>query len=280
MHSLATLRTDGPLARRHRVRLCGAGPQLVVLSHGLGTDQSAWAGIWPALARQHRVLLYDLPGAGPLLPDDFNPRRYAHLSAYADDLMALLDEIGVQRCTFVGHSVSGMVGALAAVADPDRFGQMILLNASPRYLNAQGYVGGFTQQDLAGLYHAMETQYESWVAGFAPAAIGDDVPEAVARFTAGFMAMRPDVTLAVAKAIFESDLRAVLPRVQAPVVLVHTRRDIAVPEQVAHYMAAHLPHARIEWIDAQGHLPHLSAPEEVTAVLTRHLSPVQGQVAA
>lgn len=243
----------------------------MVLSHGLGTDQSSWDRIAPALARRFRVVTFDLPGVGPLLPDDFDPQRYRYLSAYADDLLDLLDELGVDRCRYVGHSVSGMIGALAAVTDPQRFERLVMVNASPRYLDDTDYHGGFRQQDLDAIYRAMRTQYTAWVAGFAPAAIGVKLPGPVAEFAAGFLAMRPDITAATAKVIFESDLRPVLQQLRVPTVLVHTRDDIAVPQAVAQYMARQIRHALLVWIEARGHVPQLSAPQELLRALEAHL---------
>lgn len=261
------LAVEGVLARRHRVRLSGTGSEVVVLSHGLGTDQSSWDRIAPALAQRFRVVTFDLPGVGPLLPDDFDSQRYRYLSAYADDLLDLLDELGLRRCRYVGHSVSGMIGALAAVTDPARFDRLVMVNASPRYLDDDGYRGGFRQHDLDAIFDAMRSQYTAWVAGFAPAAVGVRLPGPVQEFAAGFLAMRPDITVAVAKVIFQSDLRTVLPQLRVPTLLVHTRGDIAVPGAVAHYMAAHIADAALVWIDAQGHLPQLSAPRELLHAL-------------
>lgn len=261
----------GPLARRHRVRWTGAGTDVVVLSHGLGTDQSSWHRIVPALAQRFRVVSFDLPGVGPLLPADFDSQRYRYLSAYADDLLDLLDELGIARCRYVGHSVSGMIGALASVTDPGRFERLVMLNASPRYLDDAHYRGGFRQQDLDAIFDAMRTQYTTWVAGFAPAAVGVRLPGPIQEFAAGFLAMRPDVTVAIARVIFESDLRAVLGQIRVPTVLVHTRGDIAVPVDVAHYMARQIADATLVWIDAQGHLPQLSAPGQLLQALEAHL---------
>lgn len=265
------IRLDGPLALRHRARLIGEGTELLVLSHGMGTDQSAWSRLEPLLPARYRLLLWDLPGAGPLVPDDFDLRRYASIASWSDDLLALLDEVGVERCRYLGHSVSGMIGALAAVEDPQRFEQLLLLNASPRYLDAPGYIGGFKAADLQALYQAIATHYADWVAGFAPAAIAEDAPAAVREFADGFLSMSPDVTLAVARTIFESDLRHALPSIRVPCVLVHSRDDIAVPEAVARYMHQHLPDSRLEWIQARGHLPHMSAPQAVADALEPHL---------
>lgn len=263
---------DGPLAQRHRARLVGSGPDIVVFSHGLGTDQTAWHAAIEDLPARYTALLFDLPGAGPLLPADFDPSRYRSLAPFADDVLALLDEIGVKRCRFVGHSVSSMIGALVAIEAPELFEKLVMLNASPRYLNDTGYVGGFEPQDLEQLFAAMTANYQGWVAGFAPMAVGAGVPGAVQDFSAGLLAMRPDITATIARMIFETDLRAILPRITPPTVLVHAHGDIAVPEPVAHYLHRGIAGSALVWIDATGHLPHLSAPAEVAEVLHDHLA--------
>lgn len=266
------LRMDGPLARRHRVTLVGTGERVVMLSHGFGTDQSAWSAVLERLPHDLCFLLYDLPGAGPLLPADFDPGRYRSLSSFADDLLALLDEIGVHRLSFVGHSVSGMVGVLAALEDPDRFERLVLLNASPRYLDDGDYHGGFSRADLDGLLDAMAANYAAWIAGFAPVAVGGDVPHAVEAFSTGLLRMRPDVTLRIARAIFESDIRPLLGKLTTPTDLIHSHDDIAVPPSVATYMRDQIPGSVLTWIDATGHLPHLSAPGTVAAALRTMLN--------
>ena len=262
-------RLGGSLATRHRVSLSGSQVQagLVVLSHGLGTDQSCWQLIRPGLERRGAVLSFDLPGASPLLPKDFDPQRYAHLSAFADDLLALLDELEAERCVYIGHSVSGMIGALASIEAPERFERLVMINASPRYLNAPGYEGGFEQAQLSGLYQAIHDNYAAWVAGFAPLVAGSASNAAIDTFARGFLAMRPDVTAAITRAIFESDLRDILPAVSTPVDLIHSRHDVAVPAAVADYLHRRLPDARLHWLDADGHLPHLSHPDAMSRLL-------------
>lgn len=265
------LRLDGPLARRHRARLIGDGTEIIVFSHGLGTSQQAWLPVAGMMPHRFSSLLFDLPGAGPLLPAEFDPDDYRSISRFTDDFLDLLDEIGVRRCTFVGHSVSGMIGILGAIEDQERFDRLLLLNASPRYLNEGDYKGGFERADLEGLLGAMSANYQAWVAGFAPLAIAADVPAAVEDFSRGLLAMRPDVTVRIARAIFESDLRHLLGQVRVPTVLIHSRADIAVPPSVAMYMRDHIPEAQLAWIEANGHLPHISAPEEVARAIAGHL---------
>jgi pimeloyl-ACP methyl ester carboxylesterase len=217
------------------------------------------------------AFLYDLPGASALMPEDFDPAHYRSIAPFADDLLALLDEVGITECDYVGHSVSGMVGVLASIEEPERFRQLILINSSPRYLNDEGYAGGFERADVEGLLAAMRTNYQAWVAGFAPAAVAADVPWAVEDFSAGLLAMRPDVTVQISRAIFESDVRRLLPLVTVPTVLIHARGDVAVPESVAAYLESSIAGSLLEWIRTPGHMPHLAAPDEVAAVLSRYL---------
>lgn len=263
---------DGPLARRNRVRTIGNGPDLVVFSHGLGTDQSAWDSVIAKLPDTVTALVFDLPGAGPLLPADFQPENYSSIADYADELLALLEELEVRRCTYVGHSVSGMIGVLASIEAPALFKQIVLLNSSPRYLDGPDYVGGFDQAEIDALISSMSDNYQAWVAGFAPQAVRADVPQAIAEFSAGLLAMRPDYTARISKMIFTSDLRHMLGLVTVPTLLIHARDDIAVPEAVAHYLCRNIPGSRLTWIGAVGHMPHLAAPDEVASALVTHLA--------
>jgi pimeloyl-ACP methyl ester carboxylesterase len=261
------LELNGRLALRHRVRLVSGGSEIVVFGNGLGTEQSAWHDIVPALPPRFSALLFDFPGTSPLLPQGFDPENYCSLAPFADELLCLLAEIGVKRCRYVGHSVAGMIGVLAAIEHPALFEQLILLNSSPCYLNSVDYIGGFDRADLDGLLTTIATNYQGWVAGFAPSAIAADVPEAVQEFSSGLLRMRPDVTFRIARMIFESDLRHLLPRISVPTILVHSSDDIAVPKDVGHYLHDTIIGSKLLWIDAKGHLPHLSAPAVVRHAL-------------
>ena len=261
----------GTRASRHRVQTLGSGQDTLVFSHGFGTDQSAWAAVAPHFAERARCVLFDLPGAGPLLPEDFDVRLYGSIAGYADDLLDLLDELGIEKCRYVGHSVSGMIGLLAAIEAPHRFEQLLLLNASPRYLSDQPYVGGFEPAALEHLLGEMARNYHGWVAGFTPLAIPSGRPEAVSDFATSLLAMRPEVSVQIARMIFQSDIRTLLPHVHVPTVLIQTKDDIAVPPDATRWMAQRIERSELVWIDAQGHLPHLSAPDMIVKALHEHL---------
>ncbi|RWW36881.1 hypothetical protein BHE74_00058060 [Ensete ventricosum] len=257
------------------VRMVGAGRRALVLSHGFGTDQSAWNRVLPYFLRDYRVVLYDLVCAGSVNPDHFDFRRYTTLDAYVDDLLTVLDALGVDRCYFVGHSVSAMIGILAAIRRPLLFLKLILVGASPRsrFLNDGDYHGGFEREEIEEVFAAMEANYEAWVRGFAPLAVGADVPAAVREFSRTLFNMRPDISLFVSRTVFNSDLRGVLGLVHAPCVVIQTANDVSVPPSVAAYLKAHLGgRTTLELLHDEGHLPHLSAPAAFVHVLHRALT--------
>ncbi|KAK1391562.1 putative strigolactone esterase DAD2 [Heracleum sosnowskyi] len=255
------------------VRVTGSGRRVLFLAHGFGTDQSAWNRILPYFLPSYKVILYDLVCAGSVNPDYFDFRRYTSLDPYVDDLLSILDFLGVDRCFYVGHSVSAMIGILAAIRRPELFAKLILVGASPRFLNDPEYHGGFELGEIEKLFSAMEANYEAWVNGFAPLAVGADVPAAVREFSRTLFNMRPDIALFVSRTVFNSDLRGVLGLVKVPCCIIQTAKDVSVPASVATYLKNHLGGRNtVVMLNIEGHLPHLSAPGLLANELLRALS--------
>lgn len=96
------------------------------------------------------------------------PERYATLDGYADDVLRICRELELRQVIFVGHSVSAMMGVLAAVREPERFGKLILLCPSPRYVDDAGYRGGFSQADIDELLESLDSNYLGWSATMPP----------------------------------------------------------------------------------------------------------------
>ncbi|KAL2643697.1 hypothetical protein R1flu_011284 [Riccia fluitans] len=216
----------------------------------------------------------DLPyGQGTTNPDYFSFQRYSTLHGYADDLLAILDELEVQSCIYIGHSVCGMVGCLASIERPYLFSKIIMISASPRYLNDVNYFGGFEQEDLNQLFEAMQSNFKAWVSGFAPLAVGADIEsEAVQEFSRTLFNIRPDIAFSVAKTIFQSDLRCILPQVMVPCHILQSQKDLAVPVVVSDYLKHSFGGKTIvEVLPTDGHLPQLSSPDVVIPVLLRHI---------
>ncbi|HEY9696075.1 MAG TPA: alpha/beta hydrolase [Trichocoleus sp.] len=263
------------LLHRNNVNVLGQGEQTLIFAHGFGSDQTAWRHQVEAFAANYRIVLFDHVGAGKSDMAAYSPRRYRSLYSYAEDLLELCAELKLSQAILIGHSVSGMVSLLAALLDPSRFRQLFFISASPRYLNdpTTQYIGGFEQTDLDALYEAMSSNYYAWVSGFAPIAMGNpDRPELATEFATTLGAIRPDIAQAVARVIFQSDYRAELPKLTIPTVILQSNSDIAVPSEVGKYLADKIPQARLIPINAQGHLPHISAPDTVTSILAACLA--------
>lgn len=262
------------LLEAHNVNVVGTGEELVVLGHGFGTDQSVWKHILPHLVDNYRIILYDNMGAGTTDPEYFSFQRYSTLHGYADDLLSILDELEIESCIFVGHSVAGMVGCLASIERPFLFSKIIMISASPRYLNDADYFGGFEQEDLNQLFLAMQSNFKAWVSGFAPLAVGADIESpAVQEFGRTFFNIRPDIAFSVAKTVFQSDLRCILAQVSVPCHILQSSKDLAVPVVVSDYLHHSLGGPTVvEILQTEGHLPQLSSPEVVIPVLRRHIA--------
>lgn len=257
----------------HNVNVLGSGEKHIVLCHGFGLDQSVWKYVVPHLVEDFHVILFDNMGAGTTNPDYYDFERFSTVEGYAFDLIAILDELNVTSCVYVGHSVSCIAGVIASLYRPLLFSKLILLGASPRYLNDDDYNGGFTTEELEQLLSAMRTNYRSWCSGFASFAVGGDMESPVVQeFSRTLFNMRPDIALSVAQTIFQSDFRSVLGMVTVPCHIVQSRKDLAVPLEVSEYLHHHLGgRSVVEIMETEGHLPQLSAPSIAIPVLLRHI---------
>lgn len=246
--------------------------------HGFGTDQTAWKDVIPAFENRYRVLSFDHVGMGRSLAEAYSQHRYLDLGAYADDLLEICDALRLLGVTLVGHSVGAMAGALAAIKQPHRFSRLILIGASPRYLDDPGYRGGFTKVGLDELYRAMMANYSGWADAFAPMVMANpDRPSLAQHFAAELKSIPADRALSILCTIFQSDHRADVAKLTQPTLLIHGRDDPAVPVEVAHYLKRTIEHSRLRFVDAQGHLPHVAAPAQVVEAMLEFLDEISSE---
>jgi sigma-B regulation protein RsbQ len=261
-------------SRRSNVTISGVedASSTIVFLHGLGSDQSSWRLLAPAFEDRYRVVLLDLVGAGNSDATAYDYAKYGSLSAHADDLLAVLHELGLQNVIFVGHSVSSMIGILAAIKEPARFGKLILLAPSPRFINTEGYAGGFGQKDIDELLAAMENNYPSWAQGISPVMMGSDRPELVMELTNSFMQTNPAIAQHFARVTFFCDHRADLPLLTVPTLILQCAHDVIAPLAVGSYLNENLINSQLVVIDTPGHCAHLTAPEQTLREMEYFLS--------
>lgn len=258
--------------RHHAVIAGPAGAPPIVFAHGFGCDQAMWRHVAPAFEDRFRVVLYDLIGFGGSDLDAFDPERHSSLQGYADDLLELCDELALGPVRFVGHSVSAMIGVRAAVTRPDAFDRLVLVCPSPRYIDDDGYVGGFSRADIDELLTALDQNHLGWSMQMAPLIMGrPDRPELGAELTDSFCRTDPRIARSFARVTFLSDSRADLPEVRVPTLVLQSRVDAIASPVVGAYVRDHIPGASMVALDAVGHCPNLSAPEETIAAIAPFL---------
>jgi sigma-B regulation protein RsbQ len=265
---------DVDVLARNNVALSGqADGQPMVFAHGYGCDQNMWRFVVPAFEGEYRTVLFDFVGAGGSDLSAYDPRRYGSLQGYAADVLDVVQALDLRDVIFVGHSVSAMIGVLAAAREPDRFAALVLVAPSPRYIDDEGYVGGFTETDIEDLLAALDRNYLGWSSTMAPVIMGNaDRPELGAELTASFCRTDPEVAKRFARATFLSDNRADLARVKLPTLVLQCSDDPIAPDSIGEYVHARIPGSTLVRLGATGHCPNLSAPAETVAAIAAFLN--------
>ncbi|MFL5537708.1 MAG: alpha/beta fold hydrolase [Longimicrobiaceae bacterium] len=259
---------------RNNVRVSGRGTQPMLFAHGFGCDQNMWRFVAPAFEDDYRVVLFDYVGSGKSDLSAYDPQRYSTLDGYAQDVLDVVHALDLRDVVFVGHSVSSMVGVLAANREPERFARLVMIGPSPRYVNDPPYVGGFERGDIEGLLDMMEHNYIGWAGFLAPAIMKNaDRPELGAELTESFCSTDPVIARRFAEATFLSDNRDDLPRVAVPSLVLQCSDDMVAPGEVGEYVHRRTPGSTLRVMKATGHCPHMSHPEETIELMRDYLHP-------
>ena len=251
------------LARNH-VRVSGRpdGPA-IVFAHGFGCDQNMWRFVAPAFEASHRVVLFDHVGAGASDLGAYDVDRHGSLDGYAQDVVEILRALELTGAVFVGHSVSSMIGVLAAARAPETIGKLVLVGPSPRYIDDDGYVGGFAVEDIEELLDSLDSNFLGWSSAMAPAIMGNpERPELGEELTASFCRTDPDIAARFARVTFMSDNRADLATVAVPTLVLQCSDDVIAPDAVGEYVHERIAGSVLVRLAATGHCPNLSAPQE------------------
>jgi len=259
--------------KRNNIRIVGQGTQPMLLAHGFGCDQNVWRFLVPAFERDYRLVLFDYVGSGQSDLSAYDRERYDALRGYADDVLEICEALDLQDVIFVGHSVSSMIGMLAAIREPARFSRLIMIGPSPRYLDdAPGYVGGFKREEVEGLLEMMEKNYMGWASFLAPVVMRNpESPELAQELEQSFCANDPNIARHFAKVTFLGDNRADLHKLRTPSLILQCADDALAPMAVGHYLSGQLRESTLVEMKATGHCPHVSHPAEVIAAMREYL---------
>jgi sigma-B regulation protein RsbQ len=260
--------------QRNNVRVSGSGTQPMLFAHGFGCDQNMWRFVAPAFADDYKIVLFDYVGSGKSDLAAYDPERYSRLDGYAQDVLDVIHALDLRDVIFVGHSVSSMVGVLAANREPDRFAKLVLIGPSPRYINdAPDYHGGFERADIEGLLETMDRNFVGWANYLAPVIMKNpDLPELATELEDSFCSTDPVIARRFAEATFYADNRDDLPKLAVPALVLQCSDDLIAPNAVGEYVHRMAAGSTLRIMNATGHCPHMSAPEETIHLMREYLA--------
>ncbi|MBB2687873.1 UNVERIFIED_ORG: sigma-B regulation protein RsbQ [Rhizobium etli] len=222
----------------------------------------------PAFEQDFQVVLFDHVGCGNSDLNAYDYDKYSSLSGYAADVVEIGRELNLTDGVFVAHSVSAMIGILASIEAPDLFSELILIGPSPRYVNDDGYEGGFTRVQIEELLEFLDDNHMGWSAAMGPVIMGNaDRPELSEELVNSFCRTDPEIAKAFARVTFLSDNRSDLPRCNTRALVIQCKQDVIAQQGVGEYVRDHLPKGEMVVIDATGHCPNLSAPAQVISAI-------------
>lgn len=253
---------------RFNVKVYGEGEQYMLFAHGFGCDQHMWRFITPAFEKHYKLVLFDYVGHGKSDSSAYNSERYNSLHGYAADVIDICQALSITDAIFVGHSVSSMIGALAAIKRPEIIEKLIMVGPSPCYINKDDYYGGFSKEDIESLINSLESNYLGWSSVMAPVIMGNpEEPQLAEELTNSFCRTNPEIAKQFAQVTFLSDNRDDLLKLIIPTLIIQCSEDVIAPLEVGKYVAKHITYSDLVILEASGHCPHLSAPEETIAAI-------------
>lgn len=264
-----------PVIRRNYVTESGrADGPVMMFAHGFGCDQDMWRKLLPDFEDNYRLVLFDHVGAGRSDIKAYDRTKYGTLDGYAADILEICDSLDLQDVILVAHSVSAMMAVIAAAQEPGRFSHLVLVAPSPRYTDdpADGYVGGFSQEDIKGLLTSLDSNYFAWAAALAPMVMGNPEDPGLAEDLRGsFCRTDPSIARHFARVTFLSDTRKVLEDVSTKCLVLQCSDDLLAPPEVGAYVHGRLRQSTLVQLQATGHCPHVSAPGETAGEILRYL---------
>lgn len=262
------------IGQRNNVKVFGNGDQILMFAHGFGCDQTMWRFVTDKMKSDYTIVTFDYVGCGQSDLTAYDPDHYATLEGYASDITEILTEVDLSNVTLIGHSVSSMIGMLAAIRAPKRISQLVMVSPSPYYLNElPEYEGGFERDDLEELIDMMDKNYIGWANYLAPLVMGGRASQDVVdELTGSFCSTDPLVAKTFARATFFSDYRNVLPNCQVPTLVLQSQVDSLADVKVGEYVSRHLPESIFTILDTQGHCIHMTDPELVESEIRKFVS--------
>lgn len=260
------------ILKRNNVNIVGSGEKVLVLAHGFGCEQSMWRYILPAFTQDYQVVLFDYVGSGNSDLTAYDPEKYNQLEGYAEDVVDVIEALHLSDVTFIGHSVSAMIGLLAANQRPELITDLVMIGPSPCYLNTGDYQGGFDESDINDMLEMMEMNFEGWASYMAPLGMEASVEDPKVRDLENtFVSNEPGIARQFAEVTFFSDYRHILAETEVKAFILQCSHDSIVPIEIGSYLNENLKNSELLVMETKGHYPHISHPEQTIEAIKTYL---------
>lgn len=247
----------------HHVAEGPADAPVLVFGNSLGSTLEMWDPQVSRLAERSRVVRYDLRGHGrsPVPPGPY------HVDALGEDLVALLDRLGIERASLAGLSLGGLVSMWVAIAAPERVDRLVLCCTSATFAPPDPWRERAALVRAGGMDAVADVVVGRWFTpGFAAAHT-----DVVRRMRDMIASTPPAGYAACCEAVGTADLRSSLGVIRAPTLVIGGAEDPAVPRERVEALAHGIPNARLEFVPA-AHLANVEQPERVTDLIAEHLA--------
>ena len=237
------------------------GPTLM-LSNSLGCTMAMWEPQMAALTKLFRVIRYDRRGHGKS-----GMNGPVSMERYGRDVLAILDDLNIDRVHWCGLSMGGMVGQWLGAHAPERFDRIVLANTSCYYpdpTNWHNRIKAVREGGLASVADAV-------IAGWLTAEFREREPDTTAKMKAMLLASPVEGYIAACEALSTLDQRALLPTIKSPVMVIAGRQDNATPVAAGELIRSGIPGASLTLIDA-AHISNVEQPHAFTEAVVGFLT--------
>ena len=251
------------------VEIIGQGQPLVMM-HGWGMHSGVWQPLIKRLSKDYMLYLVDLPGMG-----GSRPIEPYHLHAMADEVAEVIPGVS----DVLGWSLGGLVAQRIALNQPDRIRRLVLVSATPKFVSTQDWQAGVDPANFSAFAESVNHDYKATILQFLTLQCmqADDRRNTIKQLRASFE-LKPTPTQTTLqralRVLLEADLRAEIPNIRKPTLLIHGDRDTLAPVQAAHWMMQHLPMGYLRVMAGSAHAPFLSHTEQFVEALNQFLEPV------
>ncbi len=254
---------------KYKVQWFGKGDRVFVLAHGFGSNRHLWYEQINFLKNYGRVMVFEHLGSGNTYLNE-NPENYKNLDFHVNNVIEILEGLELKQVIFISHSFSGAIALKISIMRPELINQVVTIGFSACYRNIDDYIGGFSNDDIKGLFDSINHNYENWIDHFAKYALSDVSAYAEEILVRSFSVLPKEIAINTAMAVFYLDIRDILSKIDKNVLIIQSVNDPIVPNSAAKFIANNIKNSTLKLVESKGHFPHFTSSEKVNEFIKEY----------